>query len=163
MLSCLGGLHLLHESWTCVLSPVWLVLPSQISLLFMVTLLKIVFKCLPASPPRSVVLDCHHVSVIDYTVVNELRDLLRQFKLRGALLILSRLQVLPSTLGTFSTQSVFNITVHCVELHFLLSGQVMVRWPHLFFFLPTWIIYFVYCRFQNSMIFLFRGRFQVLE
>uniref|UniRef100_A0A8K9VDK2 Solute carrier family 26 member 11 n=1 Tax=Oncorhynchus mykiss TaxID=8022 RepID=A0A8K9VDK2_ONCMY len=47
-----------------------------------------------ASPPRSVVLDCHHVNTVDYTVVNELRDLLRQFKLRGVGLIFSGLQVL---------------------------------------------------------------------
>uniref|UniRef100_A0AAZ3SS29 STAS domain-containing protein n=1 Tax=Oncorhynchus tshawytscha TaxID=74940 RepID=A0AAZ3SS29_ONCTS len=47
-----------------------------------------------ASPPRSVVLDCHHVNTVDYTVVNELRDLLRQFKLRGVALIFSGLQVL---------------------------------------------------------------------
>ncbi|XP_076001865.1 sodium-independent sulfate anion transporter isoform X1 [Genypterus blacodes] len=53
-------------------------------------------QALQASPPRSVVLDCHHVSVIDYTVVNELGDLLKQFKLRGAQLILCRLQ--PSVL-----------------------------------------------------------------
>ncbi|CAB1344346.1 unnamed protein product [Coregonus sp. 'balchen'] len=45
-----------------------------------------------ASPPRSVVLDCHHVNTVDYTVVNELRDLLRQFKLRGVGLIFSGLQ-----------------------------------------------------------------------
>lgn len=53
-------------------------------------------QALQASPPRSVVLDCHHVSVIDYTVVTELRDLLRQFRLRGVLLVFSRLQ--PSVL-----------------------------------------------------------------
>ncbi|XP_035031665.1 sodium-independent sulfate anion transporter [Hippoglossus stenolepis] len=51
---------------------------------------------LKASPPRSVVLDCHHVSIIDYTVVNELRDVLRQFKQRDVQLIFSRLQ--PSVL-----------------------------------------------------------------
>ncbi|XP_010774780.1 sodium-independent sulfate anion transporter [Notothenia coriiceps] len=53
-------------------------------------------QALQASPPRSVVLDCHHVSVIDYTVVSELRDLLRQFKLREVQLVFSRLQ--PSVL-----------------------------------------------------------------
>lgn len=47
----------------------------------------------PASPPRSVVLDCHHVSTIDYSVISELRDLLRQFKLREVHLVFSRLQV----------------------------------------------------------------------
>nr|XP_061791887.1 sodium-independent sulfate anion transporter-like [Nerophis lumbriciformis] len=49
-------------------------------------------EALQVSPPRSVVLDCHHVSVIDYTVINELSDLLRQFKHQDLLLILSRLQ-----------------------------------------------------------------------
>ncbi|XP_064857309.1 sodium-independent sulfate anion transporter isoform X1 [Oncorhynchus nerka] len=49
-------------------------------------------QALQASPPRSVVLDCHHVNTVDYTVVNELRDLLRQFKLRGVGLIFSGLQ-----------------------------------------------------------------------
>ncbi|XP_042340589.1 sodium-independent sulfate anion transporter [Plectropomus leopardus] len=53
-------------------------------------------QALQASPPRSVVLDCHHVSTIDYTVISELRDLLRQFKLREVLLVFSRLQ--PSVL-----------------------------------------------------------------
>uniref|UniRef100_A0A667Z293 Sodium-independent sulfate anion transporter n=1 Tax=Myripristis murdjan TaxID=586833 RepID=A0A667Z293_9TELE len=53
-------------------------------------------KALQASPARSVVLDCLHVSTIDYSVVNELKDLLRQFKLRGAVLVFSRLQ--PSVL-----------------------------------------------------------------
>ncbi|KAG7223797.1 hypothetical protein INR49_026480 [Caranx melampygus] len=53
-------------------------------------------QALQASPPRSVVLDCHHVSVIDYTVVSELRDLLRQFKLREVQLVFCRLQ--PSVL-----------------------------------------------------------------
>ncbi|XP_071381228.1 sodium-independent sulfate anion transporter [Centroberyx affinis] len=53
-------------------------------------------QALQASPPRSVVLDCHHVSTIDYSVVSELSDLLRQFKLRGAVLVFSRLQ--PSVL-----------------------------------------------------------------
>lgn len=53
-------------------------------------------QALQASPPRSVVLDCHHVSVIDFTVVSELRDLLRQFKLREVHLIFSGLR--PSVL-----------------------------------------------------------------
>nr|XP_019940023.1 PREDICTED: sodium-independent sulfate anion transporter [Paralichthys olivaceus] len=48
---------------------------------------------LKASPPRSVVLDCHHVSIIDYTVISELRDVLRQFKQRDVQLIFSRLQL----------------------------------------------------------------------
>lgn len=53
-------------------------------------------QALQASPPRSVVLDCHHVSTIDYSVISELRDLLRQFKLREVHLVFSRLQ--PSVL-----------------------------------------------------------------
>lgn len=53
-------------------------------------------QALQVSPPRPVVLDCHHVSIIDYSVINELRDLLRQFKLREVQLIFSRLQ--PSVL-----------------------------------------------------------------
>ncbi|XP_028309266.1 sodium-independent sulfate anion transporter [Gouania willdenowi] len=53
-------------------------------------------QALQVSPPRSVVLDCHHVSVIDYTVVSELRDLLRQFKLREVQFIFSGVQ--PSVL-----------------------------------------------------------------
>ncbi|KAM9313656.1 sodium-independent sulfate anion transporter isoform 1-T1 [Pholidichthys leucotaenia] len=50
-------------------------------------------EALQASPPRSVVLDCCHVSVIDYTVISELRDLLRQFKLRRVQLVFSGLQL----------------------------------------------------------------------
>ncbi|XP_070683754.1 sodium-independent sulfate anion transporter [Pempheris klunzingeri] len=53
-------------------------------------------QALQVSPPRSVVLDCHHVSIIDYSVITELRDLLRQFKLREVRLVFSRLQ--PSVL-----------------------------------------------------------------
>ncbi|XP_034543339.1 sodium-independent sulfate anion transporter [Notolabrus celidotus] len=49
-------------------------------------------QALQASPPRSVVLDCHHVSIIDYSVISELRDLLRQFKLREEQLIFSRVR-----------------------------------------------------------------------
>eukprot|EP00063_Salmo_salar_P063431 XP_014038266.1 PREDICTED: sodium-independent sulfate anion transporter-like [Salmo salar] len=49
-------------------------------------------QALQASPPRSVVLDCHHVNTVDYTVVKDLRELHRQFKLRGVGLIFSGLQ-----------------------------------------------------------------------
>lgn len=49
-------------------------------------------QALQVSPPRSVLLDCHHVSTIDYSVVCELRDLLRQFRLREVELVFSRLQ-----------------------------------------------------------------------
>lgn len=50
-------------------------------------------NALQGSRARSVVLDCHHVSVIDYTVVNELRDLLRQFKAQGVRLVFARLEL----------------------------------------------------------------------
>lgn len=53
-------------------------------------------QALQVSPPRSVVLDCHHMSIIDYTVINELSDLLRQFKLRRVQLVFSGLR--PSVL-----------------------------------------------------------------
>uniref|UniRef100_G3Q5H1 Solute carrier family 26 member 11 n=1 Tax=Gasterosteus aculeatus aculeatus TaxID=481459 RepID=G3Q5H1_GASAC len=46
-----------------------------------------------ACPPKSVVLDCHHVSVIDYTVISELSDLLRQFRLREVRLVFCRLEL----------------------------------------------------------------------
>lgn len=49
-------------------------------------------QALQISPPRSVVLDCHHVSIIDYTVISELSDLLKQFKLRKVKLVFSGLQ-----------------------------------------------------------------------
>uniref|UniRef100_A0AAR2KKY9 STAS domain-containing protein n=1 Tax=Pygocentrus nattereri TaxID=42514 RepID=A0AAR2KKY9_PYGNA len=47
---------------------------------------------LHVSPPRSAVLDCHHVSSIDYTVVNELKDLLKQFKLHDVSLVFTGLK-----------------------------------------------------------------------
>uniref|UniRef100_A0A665UT23 Sodium-independent sulfate anion transporter n=1 Tax=Echeneis naucrates TaxID=173247 RepID=A0A665UT23_ECHNA len=53
-------------------------------------------QALQANPPRSMVLDCHHISIIDYTVISELRDLLRQFELRGVRLVFCSLQ--PSVL-----------------------------------------------------------------
>ncbi|XP_054635609.1 sodium-independent sulfate anion transporter isoform X2 [Dunckerocampus dactyliophorus] len=49
-------------------------------------------KALQVSPACSVVLDCHHVSIIDYTVIHELSDLLRHFKVQDVHLIFSRLQ-----------------------------------------------------------------------
>lgn len=52
----------------------------------------------PVSPPRSVVLDCHHVSAIDYTVISELKDLLRQFQLQRVKLVFSGLKVSSSGL-----------------------------------------------------------------
>ncbi|XP_072527762.1 sodium-independent sulfate anion transporter [Salminus brasiliensis] len=51
---------------------------------------------LHVSPARCVVLDCHHVSSIDYTVVNELKDLLKQFKLHNVSLVFMGLK--PSVL-----------------------------------------------------------------
>uniref|UniRef100_UPI0037E82B31 sodium-independent sulfate anion transporter n=1 Tax=Semicossyphus pulcher TaxID=241346 RepID=UPI0037E82B31 len=53
-------------------------------------------QALQVSPPRSVVLDCHHVSIIDYSAISELKDLLSQFKLREVTLVFSRLR--PSVL-----------------------------------------------------------------
>ncbi|XP_066560681.1 sodium-independent sulfate anion transporter isoform X2 [Amia ocellicauda] len=50
-------------------------------------------EALLVSPPRSAILDCHHVNNIDYTVVNEIRDLLRQFDLRGVCLVFSGLSI----------------------------------------------------------------------
>lgn len=50
-------------------------------------------QALQTSPPRSVVLDCHHVSTVDYTVVHQLRDLLSQFRMRGVGLVCSGLQL----------------------------------------------------------------------
>ncbi|XP_061736582.1 sodium-independent sulfate anion transporter [Nerophis ophidion] len=49
-------------------------------------------KALQVSPARSVVLDCHHVSMIDYSVIHELSDLLRHFKVQNLHLIFSGLQ-----------------------------------------------------------------------
>ncbi|XP_061588484.1 sodium-independent sulfate anion transporter [Cololabis saira] len=46
-------------------------------------------QALQVTPPRSVVLHCHHVSIIDYTVVSELGDLLKQFQLRKVQLVFS--------------------------------------------------------------------------
>ncbi|KAJ3614515.1 hypothetical protein NHX12_018087 [Muraenolepis orangiensis] len=58
-------------------------------------------RALLASPPRSVVLDLCHVNTVDYTVVQELRDLLEQFRLRGASLLFARVQ--PSVLEVLLT------------------------------------------------------------
>ena len=51
----------------------------------------------PASPPRSVALDCTHICSIDYTVVLGLGELLEDFHKRGATLALIGLQVGIST------------------------------------------------------------------
>ncbi|KAM7008716.1 sodium-independent sulfate anion transporter [Tautogolabrus adspersus] len=65
-------------------------------------------QALQASPPQSVVLDCHHVSVIDYSVVSELSDLLRQFKLREVRLVFSRLR--PSVLDVLLASDLQGLT-----------------------------------------------------
>ncbi|XP_038140683.1 sodium-independent sulfate anion transporter [Cyprinodon tularosa] len=49
-------------------------------------------QALQTIPARSVVLDCHHVSIIDYTVISELRDLMRHFKQKKVKLMFSGLQ-----------------------------------------------------------------------
>lgn len=56
----------------------------------------------PASPPRSVALDCTHICSIDYTVVLGLGELLEDFHKRGATLALIGLQV---GIGTCSGSS----------------------------------------------------------
>ncbi|MGH0136480.1 UNVERIFIED_CONTAM: hypothetical protein FKN15_010115 [Acipenser sinensis] len=50
-------------------------------------------QALLVSHPRSVILDCRHVSSIDYTVVNEIQDLLQQFHLNKVSLIFSGLRI----------------------------------------------------------------------
>lgn len=58
---------------------------------------RLVYKhALHASPPRSLVLDCSQISSIDFTVIHELTDLLKQFHIRGAALIFTGLK--PSVL-----------------------------------------------------------------
>uniref|UniRef100_A0A8C0H9I5 Sodium-independent sulfate anion transporter n=1 Tax=Chelonoidis abingdonii TaxID=106734 RepID=A0A8C0H9I5_CHEAB len=47
---------------------------------------------LAVSPPRCVILDCTHVSSMDYTVVMGLADLLQEFQKRGVTLAFSGLQ-----------------------------------------------------------------------
>uniref|UniRef100_A0AAY4EFY8 STAS domain-containing protein n=1 Tax=Denticeps clupeoides TaxID=299321 RepID=A0AAY4EFY8_9TELE len=50
-------------------------------------------QALHVSPPRCVVLNCHHISSVDCTVVHELKDLLKQFRLRNVSLVFSGLKV----------------------------------------------------------------------
>lgn len=45
-----------------------------------------------ASPPRSVILDCRHISSIDYTVVVGLAELLQELRKHGLLLAFCSLQ-----------------------------------------------------------------------
>lgn len=47
----------------------------------------------PASPPRSAVLECTHVSNIDYTVILGLGELLEDFQKKGVTLAFVGLQV----------------------------------------------------------------------
>ncbi|XP_074870271.1 sodium-independent sulfate anion transporter isoform X1 [Carettochelys insculpta] len=49
-------------------------------------------RALAVSPPRCVVLDCTHLSSMDYTVVVGLADLLQEFRNRGVTLTFSGLQ-----------------------------------------------------------------------
>ncbi|XP_061686097.1 sodium-independent sulfate anion transporter isoform X2 [Syngnathoides biaculeatus] len=71
-------------------------------------------QALQESPPQSVVLDCHHVSVIDYTVINELSDLLTQFKRQDVCLVLSGLQ--PNILETLLAANLEGLRyADCVE------------------------------------------------
>ncbi|XP_041696886.2 sodium-independent sulfate anion transporter isoform X2 [Coregonus clupeaformis] len=91
-------------------------------------------QALQASPPRSVVLDCHHVNTVDYTVVNELRDLLRQFKLRGVGLIFSGLQYsvlevllaadLPGLRHTASVEAALTILLEPTYTEELEEGEI---------------------------------------
>ncbi|XP_045381742.1 sodium-independent sulfate anion transporter [Lemur catta] len=53
----------------------------------------ILSRALEASPPRSLVLDCTHVSSVDYTVVLGLGELLQDFHKQGASLVFVGLQV----------------------------------------------------------------------
>uniref|UniRef100_A0A8C1IMI0 Solute carrier family 26 member 11 n=1 Tax=Cyprinus carpio TaxID=7962 RepID=A0A8C1IMI0_CYPCA len=55
---------------------------------------RLVYKhALHVSPPRCLVLDCAYVSSIDFTVVHELTELLKQFELRGVSMIFAGLKV----------------------------------------------------------------------
>ncbi|XP_048410819.2 sodium-independent sulfate anion transporter isoform X1 [Stegostoma tigrinum] len=49
-------------------------------------------RVLEASPPRSVILHCLHVSSIDYTTVNGLQELIRTFQQHNVSLLFSNLQ-----------------------------------------------------------------------
>ncbi|TRZ03386.1 hypothetical protein DNTS_013868 [Danionella cerebrum] len=58
---------------------------------------KLVYKhTLHASPARSLVLDCSQISSIDFTVIHELAELMKQLESRGAELVFSHLK--PSVL-----------------------------------------------------------------
>ncbi|RXN30494.1 sodium-independent sulfate anion transporter [Labeo rohita] len=53
---------------------------------------KVICMFICSSPPRCLVLDCSHVSSIDFTVVHELTELLKQFELRGVSMIFAGLK-----------------------------------------------------------------------
>ncbi|XP_077082209.1 sodium-independent sulfate anion transporter [Siphateles boraxobius] len=79
---------------------------------------------LHASPPRCLVLDCSHVSSIDFTVVHELNELLKQFQLTGLSLIFTGLK--PSVLKVLLTADlpVFRHTDSVDEALQLLNGII---------------------------------------
>ncbi|XDV22614.1 hypothetical protein PO909_027477 [Leuciscus waleckii] len=79
---------------------------------------------LHASPPRCLVLDCCHVSSIDFTVVHELNELLKQFQLTGLSLIFAGLK--PSVLKVLLTADlpVFRHTDSVDEALQLLTGII---------------------------------------
>ncbi|XP_015735193.1 sodium-independent sulfate anion transporter isoform X6 [Coturnix japonica] len=52
-----------------------------------------------ASPPRSVILDCHHVSTIDYTAVVGLAELLQDLHKHGISLVFCSLQSSPAPIS----------------------------------------------------------------
>ncbi|XP_056127856.1 sodium-independent sulfate anion transporter [Rhinichthys klamathensis goyatoka] len=79
---------------------------------------------LHASPPRCLVLNCSHVSSIDFTVVHELKELLKQFQLTGLSLIFTGLK--PSVLKVLLTADlpVFRHTDSVDEALQLLNGII---------------------------------------
>lgn len=112
--------------------------------------------CLPAvSPPRCVVLDCQHVSSIDYTAVNELRDVLKQFKLHGVALVFSGLKVnvtrcissdvlvrspVPSSKVKWITFSLCFFCFFCVAVR-VITVALLVEWLRLFTYLLSLVLW----------------------
>ncbi|XP_048038696.1 sodium-independent sulfate anion transporter isoform X2 [Megalobrama amblycephala] len=84
---------------------------------------------LHASPPRCLVLDCSHVSSIDFTVVHELTELLKQFQLTGLSLIFTGLK--PSVLKVLLTADLpaFRHTDSVDEALQLLTGIIHYDQP----------------------------------
>ncbi|KAG2461063.1 S2611 protein, partial [Polypterus senegalus] len=62
-------------------------------------------EALKASPPRSAIVDLHRVNYIDYTVVKEMEDLLRQFKDKKLSLVFTRLSSPCSRPSQFQVQT----------------------------------------------------------